>query len=91
MLTGLPSPWPLKTSIAGSSKEIPIQLYLNPLLTLDKLPFRLGIQVCMEENFAILLELGDGSGLTPVGKSVVIGQELGVTLGVGEQTIGCRV
>lgn len=60
-------------------------------VTLDKLPFRLGIQICMEEEFAILPELCDGSGLSPVGKSIAIGQELGVTLGVCEQTIGCRV
>lgn len=24
------SPWPLKATVAGSSKEIPAQLYLNP-------------------------------------------------------------
>lgn len=60
-------------------------------VTLDKLPLRLGIQICMEEDFAILPELCDGSGLSPVGKSIAIGQELGVTLGVCEQTIGRRV
>lgn len=60
-------------------------------VTLDKLPLRLGIQICMEEDFAILPELCDGSGLSPVGKGIAIGQELGVTLGVCEQTIGRRV
>lgn len=32
------------------------------LVTLDKLPFRLGIQVYMEEDSAIFLVFSDGSG-----------------------------
>lgn len=56
------SPWPFKATVAGSYKRKTGPVAFKSLVTLDKLPFRLGIQVYMEEVSAVLLVFSDGSG-----------------------------